>query len=164
LPLSQKGDKAGSVKVSLVQVIRVPPHFMAKVFAEREEDSEDLLLNAVEGPFSEPYFVGLICAHRTEEEKEQKVKAAKMKPEKLKEERDEVVARVTARGAKLIAAAHRVLLARHSDLESLAAEATDAERMRVEHAVAQAREPPRRTRATASPASRHMPHARRCIA
>ena len=69
--------------------IHAPPHFMAKVFAEREEDGEDLLLNAVEGPFSQPYFIGIICAHRNAEAKEKNVKAAKVKPEKLKEERIE---------------------------------------------------------------------------
>lgn len=128
-------------KLVLIQKIKVPPHFMAKVFTEREEDGEDLLLNAVEGPFSQPYFVGIFCAHRKAEDKEKTVKAATVKPEKLKEERDEAVAKVTARGGKLIAAAHRVLLARLDDKESLAAEATETERTRVEQAIVQARAP-----------------------
>ena len=138
------------LKLVLEQKIKVPAHFMAKVFTDREEDGEDLLLNAIEGPFSQPYFIGIICAHRKAEEKEKTVKAAKVKPEKLKEERDEAVAKVTARGGKLIAAAHRVLLARLDDKESLAAEATETERTRVEQAIVQARAPGRRSHAAAA--------------
>ena len=142
--LDKKGKKkkAGDslrTKLVLQEKIKVPPHFMSKIFAERDEDGEDLMLNAVEGPFSQPYFVGIFCAHRNTEQKETTIKAAKVKPEKLKEERDEAVAKATARGSKLIAAAHRVLLARLSDNESLAAEATEVERARVEQAVVQAR-------------------------
>ena len=39
------------LKLVLEQKIKVPAHFMAKVFTDREEDGEDLLLNAIEGPF-----------------------------------------------------------------------------------------------------------------
>ena len=132
-----KVGNARAAKLVLLQSIRVPPHFMAKVFAEREENGDDPLLNAVEGPFSQPYFVGIFSAHRNAEEKEAKVKAASIKPEKLKAERDDAVGKVTARGGKLVAAAHRVLLARIEDKESLAAGVTDSERTRVEQAVAQ---------------------------
>ena len=142
--LDKKGKKlkrGDSVRLKLVQIdkIHVPPHFMAKTFEEREENGEELLLNAVEGPFSQPYFVAIFSAHRKAEEKEKTVKAAKVKPDALKGQRDEAVGKVTARGGKLIAAAHRVLLARISDQESLAANVTDSERTRVEQAVTQAR-------------------------
>jgi len=142
-------------KTVIEQQIRVPAHFMAKIFREREENGEDLRLNAVEGPFSQPYFIGLICELRKKEEKETSVKAAKTKPDKLKEERDEAVAKVTAHGGKLIAAAHRVLLARLSDQESLAADAADSEHTRVEQAVAQARA---RRHSHTLPPTRCLPH------
>lgn len=63
----------------------------------------------------------------------------KVKPEKLQEQCDEAVAKVTAKGAKYTASAHRVLLARLSDLEELSPEATELERTRVEASINQAR-------------------------
>jgi hypothetical protein len=122
-------------KLVMLQWIKMPPHVVVKTFKDREDDNEDLRINAVEMPFSQPFFIGMICALRKQEEKETMAKAAKAKPDKLKEERDEAVAKVTARGGKLIAAAHSVLLARLSDQESLAAAATEAERTRVEQAI-----------------------------
>jgi len=131
--------KGGKFSTVLLEQVFVPPHIVAKILADREDNGADLLLNAVEGPFSQPYFIGLICELRKSELKEKSAKAAKVKPEKLKEERDTEIAMVSARGAKLVAAAQRVLLARLGDQESLAAGATEDERTRVQQAVSQAR-------------------------
>ena len=53
--------KGGKVSTVLLEQVFVPPHIVAKILADREDNGADLLLNAVEGPFSQPYFIGLIC-------------------------------------------------------------------------------------------------------
>ena len=60
-----------------------------------------LLINAVEGPYSQPYFMKIICADRTKSKKQSKKRASETPSDKLKEEAAEAVGKVTAKGAKV---------------------------------------------------------------
>ena len=62
----QKAKTGGRAKLVMEQSINVSGAFMTKLFSQREEDGEALRLDDSSGPFSSPFFVGMIAAHRRE--------------------------------------------------------------------------------------------------
>ena len=93
--------KGGPAKLVRLQRIHVSGAFLTKVFREREEEHEELLINSIEGPYSQPYFMKIICADRTKGTKQGKKRASETSSDILKEEAAEAVGMVTAKGAKV---------------------------------------------------------------
>ena len=113
----QKKSKKGGTKPTHQHKIHVPGSFLKEIFREREAVGADLRLTATEGPFSQPYFIGLVSKKKKDDEKKDVKRCAKVDPAQLEEERDAEVEHITTKHAKLVASANLVLSKRNGDLE-----------------------------------------------
>ena len=107
----KKAKRGGGGKLTHTFKIWVSGAYLKGVFAARKAANKDLRLFANEGPFSLPFFFGLVSKARKDAIAAEKQRCTTSKPEDLEQERDKELERVSIAGAKLVASAEVTLRA-----------------------------------------------------